>query len=239
MFGNQIGGLCGEPLNMGLSIFTPISSVTGSSSLLFAQPILSGSIFASTAVLLGSELFLFVASHLFHLKSIPVLDARSGQTVQMSLTELQEFLRWMANGMGASPNSNPITIGESENTLSNQDGGITGSKNTGFLTVKTPEAPLSIAIYFSAFYSNNPYTPSVSLFIPIIAIPGIRGSLPLIILGLLATIFVRAVVPPESTGAKPLAESEPETRMNNFLTYSPNDLLQSLTKFGKNSGQNK
>ena len=238
MSGNQPGGLCGESLNMGISIFAPISSVHGSSSLLFAQPLLTGSVFASAAVLIGSEFFLFIANHLFHLKSIPVLDAKNGQTVQMSLTELQEFLRWMANGIGASPNSNPVTDGGDENIYSNQDGQITGDHSTGFLTVTSPEAPLTIAIYISANYSNDPFTPSISFFIPILAFPGIRGALPLLILGLLATIFVRAVVPPESTGAKPLPkpELEPGTRLNNPLTYSANDLLQLLTKFGKNLG---
>lgn len=233
MSGNQ-PGLCGEPLNMGLSIFTPISSVTGSSSLLFAQPLLTGSVFASTAVLIGSELFLFIVRRLFHIKSIPVLDAMNGQTIQMSITELQEFLRWMANGIGVSPNPSPVTDGENGNIPSNQDEQITGITNTGFITIKTLEAPLTVAIYFSAFYSNNPYTPSVTLYIPILAFPGVRGALPLLILGLLATIFVRSVVPPDSTGSKPLPK--PGTRINNPLTYSSNDLLQLLTKFGNNFG---
>lgn len=232
MSGNQPGRVCGEPLNMGLSIFSPISSVAGSSSLLFAQPLLTGSVFASTAVLIGSELFLFIARRLFQLNSIPVLDAKTGQTVQMSITELQEFLRWMANGIGVPPNSNPATDGGNGNILSNQDGRITEINNSGFITNRPPEAPLVVAIYFSAFYSNNVYTPSVSFYIPILAFPGVRGALPILILGLLATIFVRAVVPPDSTGSKPF--SKPGTRMNNPLTYSPNDLLQLLTKFGKN-----
>ncbi|SHH12144.1 hypothetical protein [Desulfosporosinus lacus] len=240
MSGNQPGGLCGESLNMGISIFAPISSVHGSSSLLFAQPLLTGSVFASAAVLIGSEFFLFIANHLFHLKSIPVLDARNGQTVQMSLTELQEFLRWMANGIGVSQNSNRVTDGGDGNVLSNEAGRIDHS--TGFLTVTSPEAPLTVAIYISANYSNEPFTPSISFYLPILVFPGIRGALPLLILGLLATIFVRAVVPPESTGAKPLPKPEPEpepeprTRMNNPLTYSANDLLQLLTKFRKNLG---
>jgi len=232
MSGNQPGGLCGEqrePLNMGISIGVPISSVIGSSILLFAQPLLTGSVFASTAILIGSELFLFIARHLFHLKSIPVLDERNGQTVQMSLIELQEFLRWMANGIGASPNSNPVTDGGDENIYSNQDGQITGDHSTGFLTITTQEAPITVAIYISAFYSNNPFTPSVTLFFPILAFPGVRGALPLLILWLIAIIFVRAVVPPESTGAKPLPE--PETRLNDTLTYSSDDITQLLTKF--------
>ena len=231
MSGNQSVKLCGEPLNLGISIFAPISSVAGSSSLLFGQPLLTGSVFASTALLIGIELFLFIAKHLLNIKSIPVLDASNGQTVQMSLTELQEFLRWMTNGIGTSPNFTAGTDGENENILSPEVGRSTGSDTTGFITIELPEAPLTIAIYVSAFYSNNPFTPSVTLFIPILAFPGVRGALPLLILGLLATIFVRSVVPPQSTGSIPL--SQPENKMNNPLTYSPNDLLQLLTKFGK------
>ena len=237
MSGNQPKLQCGEPLNMGLSIFAPISSVVGSSSLLFAQPLILGSVFASTAVLIGSELFLFIARHLFHLNSIPVLDASSGQTVQMSLTELQEFLRWMSNGIGTSPNSNPLTDVGARNNIFIQNEAITGIEHTGFITIETPEAPLTVAIYVSAFFSNNPFTPIVSLYIPILAFPGLRGALPLLILGLLSTIFVRAVVPPDSTGSKPL--SKPGTRVNNLINYSTNDLLQLLTKFGEKFGTNK
>ncbi|MHB8074800.1 hypothetical protein [Desulfosporosinus fructosivorans] len=234
MSGSQPGKFSEEPLNMGLSIFAPISTEAGSASLLFAQPLLTGSVFASTAVLIVSELFLFIARRIFDLKSIPVLDARNGQRVEMSLTELQAFLRWMANGIGTSPNSNPVTDGGNINLLANQTGQSSGTDPTGFITVELPEAPLTIAIYFSAFYSNNPYTPSLSLFIPILAFPGIRGAIPLLILGLLSTIFVRSVVSPQSSGSKPL--STPETSINTPLDYSPNDLLQLLTKFGKKFG---
>jgi len=236
MSGNQPKRLCGEQLNVGLTIFAPISSVPGSSSLLFAQPLLTGSVFASTAVLIGSELFLFIARHLLNIESIQALDAMNGQTVQLSLTELQEFLRWMANGIGVSPSPGLVTDGGNGNLLSNQAGQTNGVDTTGFITIDLPEAPLTVSLYFSAFYSNNPFTPSVSLYIPILAFPGVRGALPILILGLLATIFVRAVVPPESSGLKPL--SKPGTRVNNPLNYSPNDLLQLLTRFRKNSGTN-
>ncbi|HZK52680.1 MAG TPA: hypothetical protein VFC84_00535 [Desulfosporosinus sp.] len=236
MCGDQPRSPRGEPLNMGLSIFAPISSVTGSSSLLFAQPLLTGSVFASTAVLISAEIFLFITRRLLNLKSVPVLDARNGQTVQMSLTELQEFLGWMSNGNGSAPFSNASTGGT--NGTMNQDGRVTtydsNGDSTGFITNKT-EATLTVAIYFSAFYSNNPNTPSVSFFIPIMAFPGLSGALPLLILGLLATIFVRAVVPPESTGAKPLKlKPDPGSSDNHKpVTYSPNDLLQLLTKYSK------
>jgi hypothetical protein len=153
----------------------------------------------------------------------------------MSLTELQEFLKWMSKGSGTAANSNQAANG-GNGILSRPDGRVIGAGSTGFITTETPEAPLTIAIYFSAFYSNNPYTPSVSFFIPIIAFPGVRGALPLLILGLLATIFVRAVVPPESTGSKPLFKPDTGTKINKPLTYSPNDLLQLLTKYGKLMG---
>lgn len=219
---------------MGISLFTPISTVAGSSSLLFAQPLLYGSVCSSSAVLIVAEFFLFIARRLFDIKSIPVLDVSNGQRVEMSLTDLQSFLRWMANGIGTSPNSKPVSDGGNLNILSNQTGQISGTDTTGFITVELPEAPLTIALYFSAFYSNNPYTPSVSFFIPILAFPGVRGAIPLLILGLLSTIFVRSVVSPESAGSKPLLS--PETRINTPLEYSPNDLLQLLAKFGKRFG---
>lgn len=237
MPGNQLGeGLSKEPLSMGIYIFAPISSVAGSATLSFSQPLLSGNIFASAAVLIGSELFLIIAQRLFRLDSIPVLDVKKGQTVQMPLSELQEFLRWMATGSGSNPNSNPVTDGR--NMLSNAGGEFTETSGShrGFLTPESPEAPLIVALYVSANFSNRTYSPYTSFVIPILTFPGLRGALPLHILGLLSTIFVRAVVPPESTGSKPL--SKPETRMNNPLTYSPNDILQLLTKFGKYFGTN-
>ncbi len=232
MSGNQRSSLRGEPLSMGISISVPISSVAGSSSLIFAQPILIGHVFASTAVLISSEVFLFIAERLFNLRSLPILNASNGQTVQMPLSELQEFLRWMANGSGPSPDLNLVTTGG--NTLTDPAGQIEATHIPSFITVTTPEAPLVVSIYVIADYSIKPFTPSVALFIPILNFPGIRGGIPLLILGLLSTIFVRSVVSPESAGSKPL--HSPETHINTPLDYSPNDLLQLLTKFGKKFG---
>ena len=209
--GNQTVGQSAEPLNMGIAIFSPISSVAGSATLFFTQPIINGRVFASSAVLIGSELFLFIAQRLFRLESLPVLDVKNGQTVQMPLSELQGFLRWMSNGSA---------------------GEYTGAiPNRGFLTPETPEAPLTVVLFVSADYSNNPYSPSAWFLFPILTFPGIRGALPLLILELLATIFVRAVVPPESTGSKPLPK--PGTKLNNSLPFSSNDILQLLSKFRK------
>ncbi len=228
MSGNQPSSLRGDPLSMGIGVSVPISSVVGSSSLIFAQPILIGRVLASSIVIIASEVLLFIAKHLLSLKSLPILNASNGQTVQIPLTELQEFLRWIANGSGPSPIHNLII---NSRNITGSDEQIEGATIPTLVTVTTPEAPLVISIYFSADYSTKPFTPSVAMFIPILTFPGIRGALPLLILGLLSTIFVRSVVPPESTGSKPLASTG--TKSNNPLTYSPNELLQFLTKFRK------
>ena len=225
MSGNQPAvGLSKESLSMGIYLFAPISSEAGSGTIFFSQPLLAGSVFASSVVLISSELLLFIVQRLFCLESIPVLDVKNGQTVQMPISELQEFLKWMAKSTDNITNSNSFTDGR--NVLStNRD--LTGQR--GFLTPESPEAPLILAIYVSGVYSNRFYSPYITLTVPILTFPGLRGALPLLILGLLATIFVRAVVPPDSTGSKPLSKSK--TKVNNPLNYSPNDLLQLLSKY--------
>ena len=232
MSGNQLGEeISKEPLGMGIYIFAPMSSEAGSPILYFVQPLLNGSVFASSAVIIGSEVLLLIAKHIFCLESIPVLDVKNGQTVQMPLSELQEFLKWMAKGTDYTTNSNlPI---DGRNVLST-DRVLTGER--GFLTPESPEAPLVIALYVSGSYSNRLYSPYISLNVPILVFPGLRGSLPLIILGLIGTIFVRAVVPPATTGSKPLVKQDTTNNQNNPLTFTPNDLLQLLTRFGKHFG---
>lgn len=210
-----------EPLNMGLALFSPISSVAGSATLFFTQPLLSGRVFQSAAFIIGSEIFLFIIERLFNLDSLPVLDINNGQTVQMPLSELQEFLRWMSDGPTAGVTGLP--------------GEFAGfPTNRGYPTTQTPETPLTLILFVSADYSLTPYNPSIWILFPILTFPGVRGALPLIIIELLATIFVRSVVPPETTGSKPLAK--PNTSRNMPLNFNSNDLIQFLTRFGKYFG---
>jgi len=230
MSGNQLGEeISKERLGMGIYIFVPMSAVAGSPILYYVQPLLNGNVFASSAVLIGSEFFLLIAKHILRLESIPVLDVKNGQIIQMPLSELQEFLKWVARGTDYTTNLNSSINGRNVST----DRALTGER--GFLTPESSEAPLVIAIYVSGNYSNRLYSPYISLTVPILVFPGLRGSLPLLILGLIGTIFVRAVVPPETTGSNPLVK--PGTTNNNTsLTFSPNDLLQMLTRFGKHFG---
>ncbi|MCB8816356.1 hypothetical protein [Desulfosporosinus shakirovi] len=234
MSGNQPESRFGEPIVMGIELFAPISSVAGSSTLLFTQPLLTGQVFKSSAVIIGAELIIFIVHHFFNVKSIPILDLRNEQTFQLPLSELHDFLRWMANG---SDPTNLNTSANGINRLINSDSEITGSlADRGFPTPLSPEAPLVFAIYVIGNYSNKPYTPYLLFTVPILTFPGVRGALPLLIIGLLATIFVRAVVPPETTGAKPLIKPDTLTNSNMPLTFNSNDLLKLLTRFGKHFG---
>ncbi|MBC2724567.1 hypothetical protein [Desulfosporosinus sp.] len=231
MSGNQPGINCGESMVLGVELFAPISSVAGSSALIFTQPLLTGNVFQSSAVVIGAQIILLIAHHFFGVRSVPALDLKNNQTVQLPLSELQDFLRWMNNGANSS-NLSSIPNGSNGlvNAVSEAPTGLL--EDRGFRTPQLPETPIVIAIYIIGNFSNKPYTPIVEIIFPIFTFPGLRGALPLLIVGLLATIFVRSVVPPETTGSRPL--TKPDTSTNNTpLTFTPNDLLQLLTKFGK------
>lgn len=235
MSGNQPERFCGESMNLGIELFCPISSVAGSSTLFITQPLLTGRVFASSLVLIGAEFILFIAHRFFNLKSIPMIDTKSGETVQIPLSELQDFLRWMANGSIASSNLNPSVDGINRLINTDQQGTeIAGYR--GFPTPESAEAPLILALYVIANYSNRPYTPYILFTVPIMTFPGLRGALPLLIISLLATIFVRGVVPPATTGSKPLVKPETPSDKTIPLTFTSNDLLRMLTRFGKHFG---
>lgn len=237
MFDKQVEHSCGEPIVIGIEFFCPISSAPGSSSLLFTQPLLTGKVFESSAVVIGAQIILYIAHHLLGYKSIPILDTKNNQTIQMPLSELQDFLMWMTNGSGTFANLSATTAG-SNNSLDSDPEVIGTVGDRGFRTPQSPEAPLVLAIYVIGNFSNKPYTPIVEIIVPILTFPGLRGALPMLIISLLATIFIRAVVPPESTGARPLAKPSPLNNNTNPLTFTPNDLLKMFTKFGKHFNTN-
>lgn len=220
-----------EALNLGLVIFNPVSSVPGSPTFFFLQPIITGKVFASAGVLIGAQLFLFLAQRLFNLDRLPVnfceLDGKS-QLIEMSSTDLQEFLKAVACGDSAGITkhfSNPIG--------STDDGGGLGSATGPTKTFATPttiEAPLVVGIAIYGDFSSQLFSPLVFFTVPIFTVPGIRGALPILILETLSTIFVRAVVSPETTGAKPIPET---SQSRQLLHFTPEDLLTLFSRFGK------
>lgn len=207
------------PISLSLYFSVPISATTGSPALAYRQPLLAGHIFSSAGVLIGAELFLLIAQYLFKLEFIPILDLPNNQIIQMPINEFHDFLRTLTGGSTGLATSPPPQFS------TNQPG------SRGFLFPLPPEAPLVVSILLTSDFSNNLYSPNVSLFIPIFALPGLRGALPFLILSLLGTIFVRTVVAPETTGAKPLPKQGEQS--NSSLRFSPEELLRFLSRFGK------
>lgn len=229
---NQLGeGPSKERLVMGINLFAPISSDVGSPSLYYSQPLLNGSVFASSAIIIGTELILFIASRIFCLDSIPVLDVKTGQTVQMPLSELQEFLKWMLQG---TDNTTNLTFSSNGRNMLSTDRNL--PEERGFPTPERPEAPLILAIFVSGDFSNRLYSPYITMIFPIFTFPGLRGALPLLILAIIGTIFIRAVVLPDTTGAMPLVKPDALNKSNKSINLSPTDLLELLTRFGKHFG---
>lgn len=183
-----------EPLSLGLSIFAPVSSVPGSASFFFLQPLLTGEVFASVGVLIAAQLFLFLADRFLGLESMPVQKGpviSPEQTVRMTLSDLQDFLAAVSRDkVQPSTGTSASSIGQD----------VTG------ISIETPEIPLVFAIAVWGDFTDKPFSPSAFLLIPLFTFPSVRGALPLLILELLTTIFVRTVVPPETTGSIPLTD---------------------------------
>lgn len=203
----------GEPLNFGISFFAPVSSIPGSPSFFFLQPLLTGKVFASLGILSVAQLFLFLINRIFCLELTPLNKGSfvsPEQTVQMSASDLQDFLASVSrNYIQPATEQIDVTSG----------------------TLETPEIPLVVALTIWGDFTDNPFGPTVFLLLPVFTFPGLRGALPMLILELLATIFVRAVVPPQTTGSKPL--QQPVLGKPNILQFTPENLLNLLNRFSK------
>lgn len=216
------------PINMGLFFSVPISSTAGSPGLIYRQPLIDGHIFSSAGVLIGAEIFLIIAQFLFKLESIPVFDLSNQQILQMPVQDFQEFLKTFTRNTSGSITPGSVMPGSPSSA---QPSTNLPSGARGFITPLPPEAPFVVSLYVTSDFSNTLYSPSVWIIIPIIVLPGLRGALPFLLLSLLATIFVRAVVSPQTTGAQPLPK--PGEQPNSSLNFSPEELLRFLGRFGK------
>ena len=140
--------------------------------------------------------------------------------MRLSLSDLQDFLASMSRS-----NVQPST---------GTSAPATHQVVTGTLPLVTPEIPLVFSLAVYGDFTNKPFGPSVFMILPLFTLPGVRGALPLLILELLTTIFVRSVVPPETTGSKPLTEPASNSELQS-LEFSPEDLLNELDQFSKHS----
>jgi|SRR5680860_187997 len=202
------------PLNFGVSVFAPVSSVTGSSSFFFLQPLLAGKVFASVGILIATQIFLLLSNRFFGHGLMSVQQGPSispEQTVRMSLSDLENFLNSVSRSE-VQPSIDQVVSGE--------------------LTPETAEIPLVFSLAVWGDFANEPYGPSIFLLFPMFSFPGVRGALPLLILELLTTIFVRAVVPPQTTGSKPMTDPTIKSELES-PEFSQDDLLTLLNRFSK------
>lgn len=215
------------PISFSIYFSVPISAVAGSPALAYRQPLIAGHIFSAAGVLTGASLFLLIAQYLFKLESIPILDLPNHQIIHMPVQEFQDFLKTLyGNQMGSATSSSQTP---SSSPLTQPLTYVPGSR--GFITPLPPEAPLVVSLLVTSDFSNAFYSPNITVFFPIFALPGLRGALPFLILTLLGTIFVRTVVAPETTGAKPLLKQAEQP--NSSLRFSPEELLRFISRFGK------
>lgn len=218
-------GVCGltrEPLNFGLVIFAPVSSVPGSASVFYLQPLLTSKVVAASGVLIGAELFLLLAQKLFGLEGVPVLrgNAEDGlERVTIPVAELRDFLQAIAGREW-------VTLGAGNGQQAGN--GFQSGSFSEFLTPTTPEAPLIFGLAVYGDYSSVQFSPLLFFTVPIFTLPGVRGGLPILILCTLTTIFVRCVVPPSTTGARPLTQQR-----TGPLPFRTEEFLNFLQRFGK------
>ncbi|GAB6174742.1 hypothetical protein JCM15765_42200 [Paradesulfitobacterium aromaticivorans] len=202
-------------INLALTISAPISSVPGSASFFMLQPILTGKIIGAAGVLIGAQLFLVLAKYIFGLKNIPLADpANPAHKISIPIDELQALLGSIAANTVEAESFPRSTAGGGE-----------------FLVQQTAEIPVVVSIALYAHYSPKDFYPTTYLIVPVFTLPGLRGALPILILEILSTILVRAVVPPQTTGAKPLAGSEQTPSPRLYLTTD--ELLKMLEKFSR------
>lgn len=209
-----------EPINLSLFFIGPVSSVPGSPSVIFLQPLLIGKSIAAAGIVIGAQLFLYLAEKIFGLELLPAekVSALSELQISMPVGDLQEFLTYLSRG---SLQTAPATL---NNTLA-----VTGDND--LVTLNTPDIPLVVGLLIISEFTEKSFAPSVLFALPLFSLPGVQGSLPILILITLSTILVRMVVPPHLTGAKPIPNVS--AGGSSKLQLSTEELLNILNKFGK------
>ncbi|MDA8227691.1 MAG: hypothetical protein M0T74_08300 [Desulfitobacterium hafniense] len=134
-----------SPLNFGIAIFCPISSVAGSATVILTQPLLTSNFVSASVIILAIQIFLLIAKRIFDLERVPVSDSARSTTIQMPLSDLNEILQ--------------STLQDSSVTAEQTDGLNLTPRQRGFLTVETPEAPLLVGLYvYGTFFKSRGYS---------------------------------------------------------------------------------
>lgn len=134
-----------EPLNFGISIYSPVSNVPESANFYYLQPFVKGHVFASTAVLIAAQIFLFIANRLLR----------------------NENLHDLGNGEKCASDVSPL--------------------------------PLAVGLSIWGDFTDQSFSPSVFILVPLFTLTNVYGPLPILILELLTAIFSRTA--PSQTGS--------------------------------------
>lgn len=182
-------------INVGLSFLTRVSSVPGSPTFIYSQPLINSRVYFAPWILLGAQVVSLVGKKFLQIKEIPILDVAQGKLCSIPLDKFLDILGSLNEATGNLSSRNFFE--ELNQTSSSTASGL------DFPTQLPPDVPMYIALYLSADYSRELYTPNIIVYVPMLSFPGLKGALPFLVLALLGTILVRCVVDPKTTGAKP------------------------------------
>ena len=179
----------GEYMTVGFYIYNPVNPAPGSPVLFYAQSLIVGQVVGSSAILSGIFFLIAIANKLFGLDvELTPAPNQNARVVRLTLPELQNFLSSFKN--------DPTPLVSDTDNLSAGDGTVGGRLEPGEFG-STPNDSLIVSLAAWSSYSTLAYTPSVVVNVPLFTLPTVRGSIPLLILETLVTIFARAVTSPD------------------------------------------
>lgn len=193
------GPVSEQTIRLSLFIFSPISFALGSPGLWFSQPITQATVPLSSFWVLVINIIIEIVT-LFSQKQLSVCPGDSRVegppgSITTTLPELIAFLKQLQKGQ--------IQVPVNHNTPKQVPSpGVRIEKPNWF----------TVFLLLSGHFEPGEKTPRASLFLPVFEVKGITGGLPIIIIGLIATILIRHVVPPSSSGVRPPREPEEDPK---------------------------
>ncbi len=205
-------------LTVSLWLISPVSSAVGSPRLAYAQNITSAGVpgagFWVVVLDFVVQLVAWICGEGRVVRPDPSGIAMPEGSVSMSLPELAEFVARLKTGRWDPPAKAYPAVVEGEVTRPG-------------VQVISP-AYLTLFLLVSGTVSGREGAPMLSIFVPLISFKGLTGGLPILIMGLIATILVRTVVPPTSSGLLP-----DEQAQEPVFQLKAQELIQLLRGFGK------
>lgn len=205
-------------LTVNLRLISPVSSAVGSPTLQFNQVVAAAQVPAAGFLVIVLMFIVQLVAWICGEDRVRLPDPNAfpapDGAVTMSLSELAAFMERLKNGSLELPTA----------PVSGPDSGMTRPG----VQVRGP-ANLTLYLVLGATVSGREGAVIVGPFVPLVEFVGITGGLPIIIIGLIATILTRAVVPPTASGIHPQADPQPEP----VFQLKWQELIQLLKGYGK------